>query len=212
MLNKRVAATRRSQRFEDTMKATRTLATAVTTATLTIAAASIATAGDQYVFPSANGVQLSATPAPAFVPAAPGGYPQANMAGAGGNFVYGHPSFGRHEPPPLPVFAYAPQQPAPYANHLMSHALAVAPYANYAADYARLFAPSYAVSAWTDRVFGVIDSGYGAVDGWTAAAYGLPRLHGPNRRSESPPDLSTMPPLRAHPELDRGPTFRNEGN
>jgi hypothetical protein len=91
----------------------------------------------------------------------------------------------------------------------MSHALMVAPYANYAADYARLFAPNYAVTAWTDRVFGVVDSGYSAVDGWTAAAYGLPHVQGPRRRGESSPDLTLMPTFRAHPELDRRPTFKH---
>ncbi len=186
------------------MKAARIFATAVTTATLTIATASIAAAGEQYAFPSTNGVQVSAVSAPTFVRLP-------NVAPAGGMFVYGQSGFGRHEAPPLPAFAYAPPQAAPYAGRLMSHALMVAPYANYAADYARLFAPNYAVNAWTDRVFGIIDGGYGAVDGWTAAAYGLPKLRGPRRRGESTPDLSTMPTLRTHPEL-ASPTFRSQGN
>ena len=95
----------------------------------------------------------------------------------GNAFVYGSPrsisSTRRFRHPISPMEA---QRSTSYASRLMSHALMVAPYANYAADYARLFAPNYAVSAWTDRVFGVIDGGYTAVDGWTAAAYGMPRV------------------------------------
>ncbi|NOT40170.1 MAG: hypothetical protein HOP13_06735 [Alphaproteobacteria bacterium] len=194
------------------MKVTSSLATAVTTAALSLCASSIAGAGDQYAFPSQSGVQLGASPAPAFVASASA---QAGHTGitVGNTFVYA-PALNRYEPPlPPPNFAYGTSGAAPYAGRLMSHALMVAPYANYAADYARLFAPNHAVSAWTERVFGVIDGGYTAVDGWTAAAYGMPRVAGPRRRGESSPDLSLMPSFRAHPELDRGPaTFRNQGN
>lgn len=193
------------------MKVTRKLATAVTAVALLAGPANVAIAGEQYVFPSAGGVQLSATPAPTFVVP---GQPQAasGISAATGTFVYGQPAFGRHEPPlPPPGYAFGPQT-APYAGRLMSHALTVAPYANYAADYARLFAPSYAVAAWTDRVFGIVDGGYSPVDGWTAAAYGLPRVAGPRRRSESAPDLSLMPSFRAHPELHNGSTFKRQSD
>ncbi len=192
------------------MNTTRKIATLVTAA-LSICTAVVATAGENYAFPSASGVQLSATPTPTFIAPANGeaSQPYASGVSVGNAFVYGQPAFARYQLPP-PV--YAGGQATPYASRLMSHAFMVAPYANYAADYARLFAPNYAVSAWTDRVFGVVDSGYTAVDGWTAAAYGLPRLHGPRRRGESAPDLTLMPPFRAHPELDRGPTFNLQGN
>jgi hypothetical protein len=193
-------------RFEDTMKTTRSFATVVTVATLMIGTTQIAAAGEQYAFPSPNGAQLASTPTPVFV--VPG---QTTLgvgnASAGATLAYGHTTFANHEPPPIPPpgFAFATQ--TPYASRLMSHALMVAPYANYAADYSRLFAPNYAVSAWTDRVFGIMTGGYGAVDGWTAAAYGLPRVAGPRRRSESAPDLSIMPKLRNHPELQESPAF-----
>lgn len=191
------------------MNVTGKLATAVTAAALSLCSVAIANAGDNYVFPSASGVQLSASPAPGFVS------PQPNVPGVsvGNAFVYGQPALARHDLPlPLPGYAGGPAPGVPYANRLMSHALMVAPYANYAADYARLFAPNYAVSAWTDRVFGVVDSGYSAVDGWTAATYGMPRLQGARRHGESSPDLTLMPTFRAHPELDRSPTFKNGGN
>jgi hypothetical protein len=198
-------------RFEDTMKATRSLATAVTTAALSLAASSIAAAGDQYVFASPGGVQLAASPAPTF--AAPAvGHASASNVTIGSTFGYG-PALHRYEPPlPPPSFAAGSSGAAPYAGQLMSHALMVAPYANYAADYARLFAPNHAVSAWTERVLGVVDSGYTTVDGWTAATYGMPRVSGPRRRGESRPDLSLMPSFRAHPELDRPSTFNRQGN
>ncbi len=191
------------------MNVTRKLATVITAAAFSISCTAIAAAGENYTFPSASGVQLSASPAPGFVS------PQPNVPGVSvaNTFVYGQPALARHELPlPPPGYAGGPAPGVPYANRLMSHALMVAPYANYAADYARLFAPNYAVSAWTDRVFGVVDSGYSAVDGWTAAAYGMPRLQGSQRYRESSPDLTLMPTFRAHPELDRNPTFRNGGN
>ena len=79
-------------------------------------------------------------------------------------------------------------------------------FANYANDYYRLFAPGHAVGTWTDRVAGFVDSGYGGpVDGWTVATYYMPARRGPRR--DSAPDLSLMPTLRAHPELQQDPTF-----
>jgi len=188
------------------MKTTRTIATAVTIATSMIGTTQVTTAGEQYAFPSPNGAQLAATPAPVFVVPGQTALGIGNAA-TGIKFAYGH-TFTNHElPPPLPPPGYAFGPQAPYAGRLMSHALMVAPYANYAADYSRLFAPSYAVTAWTDRVFGIVTGGYGTVDGWTAAAYGLPRVVGPRRRSESAPDLSPMPKLRAHPELQESLKF-----
>lgn len=191
------------------MNTTRNIATLVTAGALCICTTGNAAEGN-YAFPSASGVQLSATPAPTFVAAADGGTAQPSAAGVsiGNAFIYGHPALARHQLPPP---AYTGGQ-MPYASRLMSHTLMVAPYANYAADYARLFAPNYAVSAWTDRVFGVVESGYSAVDGWTASAYGLSRLQGPRRRGESAPDLTLMPTFRAHPDLDPGPTFKYQGN
>lgn len=192
------------------MKSKRIVATAITTSALSIFAAGAALAGETYAFPSVGGVQLSATPAPTFTAPAQHDQQQAKIALPAGTYVYGQPMLSRYEPPPV-FTTLLPRGAAPYAGRLMSHALMVAPYANYAADQARLLAPNYAVTAWTDRVFGFVDSGYGAVDGWTAATYGLPRLRGPHRRGESAPDLSTMPTFRAHPELDRAPTFKNQG-
>jgi hypothetical protein len=176
-----------------------------------IATTQISAAGEQYAFPSPNGAQLAAAPTPVFV--VPGQTVlSVGIASAGAKFAYGPAAFANHEAPPLPPpgFAFATQ--TPYASRLMSQALMVAPYANYAADYSRLFAPNYAVTAWTDRVFGIVTGGYGAVDGWTAAAYGLPRVAGPRRRGETAPDLSTMPKLRAHPELQESLTFDRRAN
>lgn len=204
---------RRRLCFEDTMEVTNKIATAVTAVALLAGTMNAANAGEQYVFPSVGGVQLAATPAPTFV--GPGqSHAGHNIAASvgGGTFVYGQPGFSRQEPPPPPPgYAFGPQA-APYAGRLMSHALSVSPYANYAADYARLFAPNYAVAAWTDRVFGIVEGGYSPVDGWTAAAYGLPRVAGPRRRSESAPDLSLMPSFRAHPELHNGSTFKRQSD
>jgi hypothetical protein len=193
-------------RFEDTMKTTRTIATAVTVATLMIGTTQIAAAGEQYAFPSPSGAQLASTPTPVFVVPGQNALSVGNTP-TGAKLAYGHASFANHEPPPIPPPGFAFSTQTPYASQLMSHALMVAPYANYAADYSRLFAPNYAVSAWTDRVFGIVTSGYGAVDGWTAATYGLPRVAGPHRRGESAPDLSIMPKLRNHPELQESLTF-----
>ncbi len=188
------------------MKPTRTIATAITIAALMIGTTQVTTAGEQYAFPSPNGAQLAATPTPVFVVPGQTALGIGNVS-AGAKFAYGHTSLADHAPPlPPPGYAFGPQQ-APYAGHLMSRALMVAPYANYAADYSRLFAPNYAVTAWTDRVFGIVTGGYGTVDGWTVAAYGLSRVAGPRRRSESAPDLSTMPKLRAHPELQENLKF-----
>ena len=93
-----------------------------------------------------------------------------------------------------------------YGLAVLIPALGYAGFTNYANDYYRLFTPGYAVSAWTDRVSGFVDIGYGgAVDGWTAATYYMPRIRG--RHRDSSPDLTVMPTFRAHPELQQNPTF-----
>jgi hypothetical protein len=123
-----------------------------------------------------------------------------------GYFVPPAPTSGRGHGDRFGMRSHAAEA---YAYKFFTHALSTASYANYAADYARLFAPGYAVSTWTDRMFGVIDAGYGGpVDSWTAAAYYMPRVQGPTRRRESAPDLSTMPSFRPHPELETPPTFK----
>ena len=55
----------------------------------------------------------------------------------------------------------------------LTNALGQASYANYAADYYRLFAPNAAVNTWTERVHGIVQAGYGAIDNWTAAVPSL---------------------------------------
>lgn len=189
------------------MKATNGFATVVTAAALTLGSAN-AWASDQYSFPSAAGANIAAQ-TPTFVaPAA--GDPGAtttgtvSVGGASYKFVPPTPTSGRSHDERYGVRSQAAEA---YAYRFLTHALNSSSYANYAADYARLFAPGYAVTTWTDRMFGAIDAGYGGpVDGWTAAAYYLPRARGPVRRGESAPDLSTMPAFRPHPEL-QAPTF-----
>jgi hypothetical protein len=167
-----------------------------------------ATAGDKFAFPSMNGATITA--APQFAP--PAAEAKQALSPSLGSFgVKGM----KTDQIPLPFVtlnygrfaAFAPGADA-YAYRFLTHALASQSIANYAADYARIFAPGYAVTAWTDRVSGVIDTGYGgAVDSWTAGAYYMGRVRGPARRRDSPPDLSTMPEFRPHPELQTHPTF-----
>jgi hypothetical protein len=177
------------------MQTTRILATLVTLAG--VVAALPAHAGERYAFPSPNGLHVSAAPAPSFV----------QLPAQAGSFVSGLPAQHHRQAdiaPPIPLFRYGGSEP--YRS--LSHALTGAAYANYAADYARIFAPSYAVSSWTGRVFGVVEQGHGAVDAWTGAAYHLNRLRG--RRGPSARDLSAMPQFRPHPELEEGPSFLRE--
>ena len=167
-------------------------------------------AADQYNFPSPNGAGLSAQPS-VFVPLAPdGGTPSLNVnAGKAPHLAPPAPTTGTSHSERFGMRSAAAEA---YTYRFLTHALNSSAYANYAADYVRLFAPGYAVSTWTDRVAGVVDAGYGgAVDGWTAAAYYLPRLAGPMRRRESAPDLNPMPAFRPHPELQSHPTF-NKGS
>ena len=175
-------------------------------------------ASDQYSFPSAAGANIAAQ-TPTFVAPAAGDPGAQGLTTTTGTVSVGGAQATYKFVPPAPTsgrshderFGARSQAAEAYAYRFLTHALNSSSYANYAADYARLFAPGYAVTTWTDRMFGAIDPGYGgAVDGWTAAAYYLPRTRGPVRRRESAPDLSTMPSFRAHPEL-QAPTF-NKSN
>ncbi len=169
-----------------------------------------ATAGDKFAFPSMSGATIVA--APQFAPPAAetksalspnlGAFGVKGMKADKIPLPLVTPNYGRFA-------AFAPSADA-YAYRFLTHALASQSFANYAADYARLFAPGYAVTAWTDRVSGVIDTGYGsAIDSWTAGAYYMGRVRGPVRRRETAPDLSRMPEFRPHPELETHPTFNN---
>lgn len=177
-----------------------------------------AQASDQYSFPSSNGLGIAAA-APVFMAPPSDVDAAARAAGVsadGSLSVSGVGVSYRFAPPALTSghayderFGMRSRAAEAYAFQFLTHALNSAAYRNYAGDYARLFAPGYAVSAWTDRMFGVVDAGYGgAVDSWTAAAYYMPRVRGPARRRESAPDLSTMPTFHPHPELQTPPTFQ----
>ncbi len=168
-----------------------------------------ATADDKYSFPSVNGAAIG--PMPHFVlPSADG-----NAALSTSVSGLGLKGVAKMDKVPMPLVAptyghfaaLAPSGDA-YGYRFLTHALRSQSFANYAADYYRLFAPAYAVTAWTDRVSGLIETGYGgAVDSWTAGTYGLARVRGPSRRRNSAPDLSIMPEFRPHPELQDNPTF-----
>jgi hypothetical protein len=189
------------------MRRTITIAAAVAIAAMNVTAVS---ASDSFTFPSSNGVALSTT-TPHFAPVLS---PKADAVTVGGALSFG----GLGSPGdkvPLPLYAPERSRAAysndPYAYHFLTHALASQGLANYAADYYRLFVPGHAVTAWTDRVAGMVEVGYGgAVDSWTGGAYYLGRVRGPRTRRNAPPDLSTMPTFRAHPELETHPTFKND--
>lgn len=201
------------------MKKTHALATAVTTATLSLIGSAHAWAGDTYTFPSMSGASIAS--APAFTPPAADTNAHAVVvpeATSSVSITSGHASYKFVPPAPTSGrahserFGLSARAAEAYAYQFLNEMLNSASYANYAADYTRLFAPGYAVSTWTGRVFGAVDGGYGgAVDSWTAAAYYMPRLAGPSRRRETRPDLSPMPQLRPHPELETHPTF-GKGN
>lgn len=188
--------------------------TAATIALILLAGTSSAVqAADQFSFPSANGAAVASSTSQ-FAPVAPSDGPGALPAV--GSAVIGAGATKGGDVAPLPVgsadykarFGMRPYGGDPYAYRFFTHALASQSFANYAADYYRLFTPGYAVQAWTDRVAGFVETGYGgAVDSWTGGAYYLARLRGPSRGRNSPPDLSTMPTFRAHPELETHPTF-----
>jgi hypothetical protein len=173
-----------------------------------------AAAGDQYSFPSASGTVIAATATPQFVP--PEGTAGANVVApeTGGAAALTFSSKTDHIPLPLGSpdykarYGMRSQSGDVYAYRFLTHALASQSFANYAADYYRLFTPGYAVTAWTDRVAGFVETGYGnAIDSWTGGAYYLRRVRGPATRRNSPPDLSIMPAFRPHPELEDHPTF-----
>lgn len=197
------------------MKKTHAIATAVTAATLSLLGSSNVWADETYSFPSMSGAAIAAS-GPAVAPAPADAKAQAvvpeattSVSISGGHasykFVPPAPTSGRAHDERFGLTARAAEA---YAYQFLNQMLNSASYANYAADYTRLFAPGYAVSTWTDRVFGAVGTGYGGpIDSWTAAAYYMPRLHGPARRDETAPDLSPMPRLRSHPELETHPTF-----
>jgi hypothetical protein len=191
------------------MRHTLKLAAAVlATAALAGLNASVASAEEQFSFPSPNGASVVAT-TPQFAPITPQAGAAPTFAGA---LALNAP--GVSEKVPLPIYA-APNSRMDarshdaFAYHLLTHALSSQAFSNYAADYYRLFAPNYAVTAWTERVAGVVEVGYGsAVDSWTGGAYYLGRVRGSNARRNAPPDLSKMPTFRPHPELETAPTFK----
>jgi len=193
------------------MTPSRKLATAITAA---VALASTpAYAGDQFSFPSPSGA-LIASSTPSFGHDGPtlkidnvALAPALDMSFVGANapsfLQVGSGSF---------MDRYGVRGGDPYTYRLLTHTLGSASFANYAADYYRIFAPNYAVTAWTERVAGIVDVGYGgAVDGWTAGTYYLGRVRGPSRRKETAPDLSPMPKFHPHPELEQQPTFEKPG-
>ena len=194
------------------MKTSSKLVTLIT-ASLTMAASGTAWADEQYSFPSPNGALVVAT-TPHFAPVT--GEPQVVLAvHAGGASLSGLSAPGDNAPP-LPIgghtykdrFGMHAQGGDPYSYRFLTSALASQSFANYAADYYRLFTPGYAVTAWTDRVYGFVELGYGgAIDGWTGGAYYLGKVRGPSRRRNAAPDLSVMPTFRAHPELEEKPVF-----
>ena len=194
------------------MSLTPLFATAIA-ATSILAFTSAAWAGEQFSFPSPDGPMIAASAPAAFVTVSGSLDPQGGVS-----FATPHPAY-KTDAEFVPI-ALAPAGAAFYAERFgrhtrnaeaggyrfATHALGYSAFANYANDYYRLFSPGYAVTAWTDRVSGFADLGYGgAIDGWTAAAYYMPRLAG--RHRDSAPDLSLMPKFRAHPELQQYPTF-----
>ncbi len=190
------------------MKTSSKLVTLIT-AGLTLASGGTALAGEQYSFPSPNGALVVAT-TPHFAPVT--AEPQTVLAV---NIGGGLSASGDHAPP-LPIgghtykdrFGMHSQSGDAYSYRFLTNALASQSFANYAADYYRLFTPGYAVTAWTDRVYGFVELGYGgAIDGWTGGAYYLGKVRGPSRRRDAAPDLSVMPTFRAHPELEEKPVF-----
>lgn len=177
------------------------------TATATMPAA----ADDTLSFPSASGTLIAATATPQFAAPTGASVEAGIIAPEAGGVVLTGVSKTDHVPLPYGSdykrFGMQSQGDA-YAYRFLTHALASQSFANYAADYYRLFTPGYAVTAWTDRVAGFVETGYGnAVDSWTGGAYYLGRVRGPSTRRNSPPDLSRMPVLRPHPELETHPTF-----
>jgi len=181
---------------------------------LAAGAAMPAAADDSFTFPSASGTMIAATATPQFAPPAGAQVEAGFVAPETGGVVL----TGVSKPDQIPLPIGSPDHKARFGMHsqsgdvygyrFLTHALASQSFANYAADYYRLFTPGYAVTAWTDRVAGFVETGYGnAVDSWTGGAYYMGRVRGPSTRRNSPPDLSRMPVFRPHPELETHPTF-----
>lgn len=186
------------------MTTARRILISVATAALLAGHAAGANASETYSFPSASG--LSIATAPRLAPTADAKVTLSVVSGT----TEGLAPLSPASPAYSGTFTTGTAKSAAdaYAYRFFTHALTSQSYSNYAADYYRLFAPGRAVSTWTDRMFGLVDAGYGgAVDGWTAASYYLGRVRGPVRRRETAPDLSIMPTFRAHPELSAPPTF-----
>lgn len=181
---------------------------------LAFASVSAEAADQTYFFPSPGGAQLGAAPSPQFqAPATDASAAvTTGVVATGANAADGSALGAAKLPLPVVTRGYGGQygrseEAAAYAYHFLTHALGSQSFSNYAADYYRLFTPGYAVSTWTDRVYGMANVGYGSVDGWTAGVYTLPRVGGRSYGRNSPPDLSVMPKLKSHPELDKQPTF-----
>jgi len=195
------------------MSLNRKTSTSVIALSLAMAAAAAmpAAADDALTFPSASGAMIAATATPQFVAPTGANVEAGLIAPEAGGLVLTGVSKTDHLPLPYGSdykrFGMQSQGDA-YAYRFLTHALASQSFANYAADYYRLFTPGYAVTAWTDRVAGFVETGYGnSVDSWTGGAYYLGRVRGPSTRRNSPPDLSRMPVFRPHPELETHPTF-----
>jgi hypothetical protein len=197
------------------MSFNRKTSTAVIALSLAAAAAMPAAASEKYSFPSASGTMIAATTSQFVPPATPQSETQVIAPETGAAIAVTGASKSNQVPLPIGSpdykarYGMRSQSAADvYSYRFLTHALASQSLANYAADYYRLFTPGYAVTAWTDRVAGFVETGYGnAVDSWTGGAYYLGRVRGPSGRRNSPPDLSTMPVFRAHPELETHPTF-----
>jgi len=190
---------------------------ATLTATVVTVGSMPAAASEEFSFPSTGGALITAhTPSFGNQPIAQPGDASTHVAKTFVSLHGGQGGYGDYTPLPAPTpydarFAKQSSMADAYGFRFLTHALSAASYANYAADYYRLFAPGFAVTAWTDRVSGFVEAGYGgAVDSWTAGAYYLGRVRGPRQRAESPPDLSVMPTFGPHPELADPPTFERD--
>ena len=169
-------------------------------------AAPTAFANEKYEFPSVSGSTIAASAPAAFV--ASMGPVDSKKA-----MTFAMPILASAKGAEFPPFTFVPpggraRGADAHGYRFVTHGLSYAAFSHYANDYYRLFAPGHAVDTWTDRVSGYVDMGYGgAIDGWTVATYYLPARRGPRR--DSAPDLSLMPALRAHPELQQTPAFKS---
>lgn len=195
----------------------KTVTLSVTLFALTVSAQA---AEVSYSFPSPSGAQLGAMQSPQF--AAPATDAQSDVktgvVSTSATSVTDASALGASKLP-VPVVARGyggeygrSEAAAAFAYRFLTHALAQQSFSNYSADYYRLFTPGYAVSTWTDRVYGMVDVGYGSIDGWTSGVYGLNRVGGRSYGRNSPPDLSVLPKFKSHPELEKQPTFMHQGH